>query len=61
MSPLHVVKMTKCDILYFYFYVTGTCMCGDPKSSLWSVILTNRWVFVNCVAIPLGDIVASFG
>jgi hypothetical protein len=20
-------------------------MCGDPKSSLWSVILTNRWVF----------------
>lgn len=27
---------------FMHIGYTGTCMCGDPKSSLWSVILTNR-------------------
>lgn len=27
---------------FMHIGYTGTCMCADPKSSLWSVILTNR-------------------
>lgn len=27
---------------FMHIGYTGTCMCADPKTSLWSVILTNR-------------------